>query len=113
MELLLNGTWLLLSVAAIAHWLTHRHPSEQERLRLLRSEVEPVLVHDHLHVLEPHLPGFLGNVFVDTLAERMIVEGRLVEAGKFLVQLDAENFVLHGVAPESYLTARNRNSAGI
>src|SRR5579871_1558923 len=44
------------------------HLLQQELLRLLRPQVQPVLVHDHLHLLEPHFPGFLGNVLIDTLA---------------------------------------------
>src|SRR5512137_933162 len=57
--------------------------AEEELLRLLEEDLvgagvsrgQPVLVHDHLEVLEPHLPGFLGDGVVDALAE--IVRERL------------------------------------
>src|SRR5579864_7110198 len=68
------------------------HLLEQEFLRFLSAEVQPVLVHDHLHLLQPHLPGFLGDALIDALAERMAIEGRLVEPRHFLLEFDAEDF---------------------
>src|SRR5881392_3544940 len=64
----------------------------QEFLGLCGSKVEPVLVHEHLHVLHPHLPGFFGNAVVDLLAERMAFERNLVQAFHFLLKLHAKNF---------------------
>ena len=83
------------------------HLLEQELLRLLRAEVEPVLVHDHLHLLEPHLPGFLGDVLVDALAQRMVVERGLVESRHFPLKFDAEDLALAGL----FLDRRTRHSA--
>src|SRR5579872_4843979 len=63
------------------------HLFEQELLGFGLAEVEAVLVHDHLHVLDPTLPGFFGNVLVDALPQRVPVKGNFVEAGGFLLQL--------------------------
>src|SRR4051812_5448167 len=44
------------------------HLLEQKILRFFRTKIEPVLVHQHLHVLHPHLPRLFRNVLVDALA---------------------------------------------
>src|SRR5664280_529001 len=78
----------------------------------LSTEVEPVLVHDHLHVLDPHLPGFLGNVLVDLLAQRMALERHFVHAFHLALELHAEDFarpgwnrVLNAVEPAASTTS--------
>src|SRR5688572_22370329 len=43
------------------------------------GEVQAVLVHQHLLVLEPPLPRFLGDALVEALAELARI-GRIVEA---------------------------------
>src|SRR5450432_3188819 len=63
------------------------HLLQQKFLRLLGAQVEPVLVHEHLHVLHPHLPGFFGNGLVDLLAQRMALERSLVEPFHFALEL--------------------------
>ena len=70
------------------------HLLDQELLRFLRAQVEAVLVHDHLHVLDPHPPGFLRHVVVDALAEGMAFEGNLVESGHFPLELRAKDHAL-------------------
>src|SRR5207248_3079758 len=65
------------------------HLFEEELLRFLGAEVEAVLVHDHLHMLHPQLPGLFGDVFIDALAEGVAFERHLVEAGHFLLELNA------------------------
>ena len=42
-------------------------------------------------MLDPHLPGFLGDAFVNLLAERMTLKWNLVQAFHFLLELHAEN----------------------
>src|SRR5579884_2209448 len=56
------------------------HLLQQKLLRLGVPQVEPVLVHDHLHALHPQLPGFLRDLLVDALAERVAFEWDFVEA---------------------------------
>ena len=67
------------------------HLFEQEFLVLALAQVEAVLVHDHLHLLDPQLPGLLGDVIEDALAERVVVERPLVETFHLLLKLDAEH----------------------
>src|SRR5262249_3078153 len=43
------------------------HLLDEELLRFLCSEVEPVFVHDHLHMLHPTFPRLFGNVVIDLL----------------------------------------------
>src|SRR5207244_7407404 len=47
------------------------HLFEEELLCLGGAEIEAVFVHEHLHVLHPHLPVFLGNVVLHLLTDRM------------------------------------------
>jgi hypothetical protein len=51
-------------------------------------EVQAVLVHQHLLVLEPRLPRLLGDAFVE-LAAQLAGVRRHVQAFGFLLQLDA------------------------
>ena len=67
------------------------HLFEEEFLGLRGAEVEPVLVHEHLHVLHPHLPGFLGDAVVDLLPQRMAFERDFVQALHFLLELHAKD----------------------
>src|SRR5207245_2510050 len=57
----------------------------------------PILVHEHLHMLDPHLPGFLGDTFVDLQADRMALERRLVQPRQLLLELYAKNFASTGL----------------
>src|SRR5512133_3941565 len=41
------------------------HLLQQKLLGLRRAKVEAIFVHEHLHVLDPHLPGLLGDAVVD------------------------------------------------
>src|ERR1022692_3738049 len=79
------------------------HLLQQEFLRLLGAEVEPILVHEHLHVLDPHLPGFLGDVLENLLPERMALEGRLIEPFHLLLELHAKDLARSGVNRILYL----------
>jgi len=67
------------------------HLLQQKFLRFLGTQVQPVLVHDHLHLFQPHLPRLFGDVFVDSLAQGVVIEGSLVQARHFFLELDAEN----------------------
>src|ERR1035441_251302 len=67
------------------------HLLEKEFLRLGCAEVEPVLIYDHLHVLDPHLPRFLGDVVEDFLRHRMALERDFVHALHFFLELHAED----------------------
>ena len=69
------------------------HLLEQKLLRLGGSEIQPILVHEHLHVLDPHLPGVFRNVVVDALAQWMTFERYLIEAHHIALKFDAENLV--------------------
>ena len=68
-----------------------RHLLDEEFLRLGRGQVEAILVHEHLHVLDPHLPGFFRYVFVNLLADRVPVERRLIETGHLALELHAKD----------------------
>src|SRR5579863_8979314 len=68
------------------------HLLNDEFLRFLGAQIQPVLIHEHFHVLDPHLPRFFRNVVVDTLAQRMALKRDLVEAFHLLLKLDAEDF---------------------
>ena len=68
------------------------HLFEQEFLGLRGTEVEAVLVHEHLHVLHPHLPRFLGDVVVDLLPQGMAFERDFVQSFHLLLELHAEDF---------------------
>jgi hypothetical protein len=56
--------------------------------RLLVGEIETVLVHQHFLVLEPLLPGFLGHVLEQALAELARVR-REIETFRLAAELDA------------------------
>src|SRR6185312_2398559 len=66
----------------------------QDLLRLGRHEVEPVLVDQHLRVLEPHQPRLLRDVVVDALAE-LVLERLPPHAGELLAQLHALDHSCH------------------
>src|SRR5262245_2978094 len=63
---------------------------EEDRLPARRGEVEPVLVDDHLRVLQPQLPGLLGDAVVDLLAQ-LVVERLVDDAWKLLAELRAHD----------------------
>src|SRR5258707_7110070 len=52
------------------------------------GEVQLVLVYEHGLMLDPGLPGFLGDVLVDALAEFARVRGK-VEPFRVAAELDA------------------------
>lgn len=79
------------------------HLSNDHFLVLATGGIETVFVQQHLAEIRPLVPRLLGNIVVDFAAE-IRVKGRFVEAGQFLVQLDAENLVLHIVAPDKKLS---------
>src|SRR5512141_2972048 len=58
------------------------------------GEVQPVLVHQHLLVLEPSLPRLLRDRLVEPLAELSRVR-REVQALGLLLQLDAGHHARH------------------
>src|SRR5688572_12238746 len=60
----------------------------EDVVRLLLGQVEPILVHDLLRVLDPLPPGLGRDGVVDTLPER-IVEGFVRESGQGLTELGA------------------------
>src|SRR5688572_17957691 len=63
---------------------------EHELLSFRRSEVDAVRV-DVLHrVTDPHVPSLFGDLFVDPLAEIVLV-GRLRETRQFLAELLAHH----------------------
>src|ERR1700690_3316279 len=67
------------------------HLFDDELLRFRVAQVQPVLVHEDLHVLEPQLPGLFRDVLVDALAEGVPFEGNVVEPGHLALELDAED----------------------
>ena len=69
------------------------HLLNDEFLGVGRTEIEPILIHEHLQMLHPTLPGFLRNVVVNALTEGVSFERNLVETFGFLLQFDAENTV--------------------
>src|SRR5258708_30894574 len=58
------------------------------------GEVEAVLVHQHLLLLEPGLPRLLGDALPEALTELARI-GREVEAFGLLLQLDAVHHTRH------------------
>src|SRR5581483_10911131 len=50
-----------------------------------------IFVHQHLHMLDPHLPGVLGDVFVDLLPQRMALERHLVQPFQLFLEFHAEH----------------------
>src|SRR5207245_7185392 len=70
------------------------HLAEEELLRLGRSEVQAIFVHDHFHLLDPHLPGVFRDVFIDSLSEGVAVKRNLVESRQLLVQLHTKYLAL-------------------
>src|SRR5262249_41692482 len=71
---------------------------EQDLVGLLRAARQPVLVHDHLEVLQPHLPRILRNALVDALAE-LVVPGLELQARKFLPELCTIDHPRHPHSP--------------
>src|ERR1043165_829292 len=67
------------------------HLLDEELLGLGRAQVEAVFVHEHLHVLYPHLPGFLRDILVNFLAERMALERDFFQAWHFLLKFYTED----------------------
>src|SRR4051812_33696844 len=71
---------------------------EEDLVRLLGAAPEPVLVHDHLEMLEPQLPGVLRDAFVDALAQ-VVVPRLELEAGQLLPDLCALHHPGHRNSP--------------
>src|SRR5712664_3550197 len=67
--------------------------------RLLVSEVEPVLVHQHLLVLEPLPPRFFRHVLEDALAELAGIR-REIEPIGLAPELDALDHARHEGTPQ-------------
>src|SRR5258708_2411277 len=72
------------------------HLLDEEFLRLRRAQVEPVLIHEHLHVLHPEFPGFLRDVVVYFLPQRMAFERDFVQPFHLFLELHAEHFARAG-----------------
>ena len=76
--------------------------AEEEEIQLFHDDflifaasgVQAVFIEQHFAMLHPHLPGLLGDIFVDLLAE-FVVERRLVETGELFVELYAMDHVRH------------------
>jgi len=65
-------------------------------LILFARRVETVLIEQHLAELRPLIPGFLGDVLVDLLAQ-VSIEGWLGQSGQLFLQFCAKDFVVrHG-----------------
>src|SRR5262249_24178753 len=64
--------------------------------------VQAVLVQQHFAELNPGVPGFLGHIFVNFLAQ-IVVERRLFEPGKILLQLYAKHLAIRHKDQENYL----------
>jgi hypothetical protein len=60
-------------------------------------------------VLNPHLPGVLGNVLIDALAERVTFEGELIESGELFFQLDTEYGTPGGIRGRRHETSQRWN----
>src|ERR1039458_1294960 len=67
------------------------HLFEEKFLGLRGAEVEPVLVHEHLHVLDPHLPRVLGDAVKDLLPQRMAFERDFVQSFHLPLELHAKD----------------------
>src|SRR6266849_573781 len=67
---------------------------EEDLIRLLASPGEAVLVHDHLEMLQPHLPGLLRDAVVDALPE-LVGERLEFQAGQLALELDALHHPRH------------------
>src|SRR5262249_33401617 len=80
-------------------FFTLRHP---QALSALARHVQPVLVDEHLRVLEPFPPSLLGDVRVETFAELTLERG-LVEPLRLVTELDAIDQMRHGFAAEHSL----------
>src|SRR5688572_6360407 len=91
---------LRLGRAAAEEELLHLLDQEFARLRVDRRQA--ILVEQHRLVLQPALPGFLGNVLVDTLPELAGVR-RIVEAFGF----DAEHHAFHRSCHDLHFSLRH------
>src|SRR6266851_835202 len=67
---------------------------EKDLVRLLASPGEPVLVHDHLEMLQPHLPRLLRDAVVDPLPQ-LVGERLVFQAGQLALELDALHHSRH------------------
>lgn len=65
------------------------HLLDEEFLRFFGTKVQPVLIHEHFHVLNPHAPCLFRDVVVNALAKRMAFERDLGEPFHFAIQFDA------------------------
>ena len=109
------GTTLLRGRYVIRRKL--RALAEEELLRLLEEDLvglrvargKAVLVQDHLEVLEPHLPGLLGDGVEDALTE-LVREGLERHARQFLPELLAVDRACH---PESSRAGQEMSEAGV
>src|SRR3954471_2082555 len=70
--------------------------------RPLVRQVQAVLVDQHRLLLQPALPGFLADVFVDALAQFTGVRGE-IEAFGLATELDAVDRAWHSRAPVDLL----------
>src|SRR5439155_8292870 len=71
---------------------------EEHLVRLLGAAGEAVLVHDHLEVLQPHLPRVLRDAVVNALAQ-LVVPRLEIEARQFLPELCALDDPRHRSLP--------------
>src|SRR5437773_1027712 len=72
------------------------HLFEEKLLSLSGSQVQPVFVHEHLHVLHPHLPSFFGDAFEDLLPERVAFERNLIEPFHLPLEFHAKHLTRAG-----------------
>src|SRR5882724_7461318 len=72
------------------------HLLDQKFLCLCGAEVEPILIHEHLHVLHPHFPRVLGDTLVDFLSKRVAFERDFVQAFQLLLKLHAKHLARAG-----------------
>lgn len=72
--------------------------SHPDALTRLADQVEPVLVDEHLRMLQPLLPSRLGNLIKDLLTQ-LTANGRPVEALKLLAEFYALNGSCHANYP--------------
>jgi hypothetical protein len=87
------------------------HLADDHFLVFSASRIETIFIEEHFAEFGPLVPGLLGDIVVN-LAPEIRIKGRLVEAGKFFVQLDAVNPVLHDGHSRAKIISQRQPGSG-
>jgi len=98
--LLLNGRHVLLGWGCTFAEEILFHLLHDSFLILPASRIQAIFVQQHFAEFRPTPPSFLGDI-VENLLSKFRVKGWLIQAWKFPLQFDTENFALSHSSPQN------------